>query len=560
MTDARGGLLKFTPHVTLTLMAGPVLAGLIGTLIPALGLMGGAPFATLMAWPGITGAAMLSLTTGLAATALSLATVVLILAALQGTRILRVVLRLLSPLLSVPHAAAALGLAFLISPSGWIARAVSPWATRWTQPPDLLILNDPAGLALIAGLVAKEVPFLLLMALAALPQTDAPRRMLLAQTLGRGQVMAFLTVVLPVLYSQLRLPVYAVLAYAMTAVDMALILGPSLPPTLSVQVVDWMLDSSLAHRSTAAAGAVLQLGLVGGAVVLWRGIEHISRLALRSAAEAGWRGVSLDAYLRPVAIGAAGLVTAALIVGLAGLALWSLAGLWSFPNALPASLSLQTWMRASDGLIATAGVTLALAVLATGVALALVLACLEAEHRYGLTPTSRALRLLYLPLVIPQVAFLPGLQGFALTFGLDGSLMAVAAAHLVFVLPYVFLSLSPSWRAWDVRVATAGASLGASDTRILWRLRLPMLLRAILTAAAVGVAVSVGQYLPTLLIGGGRVETLTTEAVALSSGGNRRLIGATALLQMALPAVVFALAVLVPGVVFRHRRGMGLAV
>ncbi len=79
MIHARGGLLRFAPHVTLTLMAGPVLAGLVGTLIPALGLMGGAPFATLMAWPGIFGAAMLSLTTGLASTALSLAMVLLIL-------------------------------------------------------------------------------------------------------------------------------------------------------------------------------------------------------------------------------------------------------------------------------------------------------------------------------------------------------------------------------------------------------------------------------------------------------------------------------------------------
>ena len=61
-----------------------------------------------------------------------------------------------------------------------------------------------------------------------------------------------------------------------------------------------------------------------------------------------------------------------------------------------------------------------------------------------------------------------------------------------------------------------------------------MLLRPVLAAAAVGLAVSVGQYLPTLLIGGGRVATLTTEAVALSSGGNRRIIGTYAMLQMAL--------------------------
>ncbi len=67
---------------------------------------------------------------------------------------------------------------------------------------------------------------------------------------------------------------------------------------------------------------------------------------------------------------------------------------------------------------------------------------------------------------------------------------------------------------------------------------------------------SVGQYLPTLLLGGGRIETLTTEAVALSSGGNRRVIGAYALLQLVLPALAFALATLGPAFWHRNRRGM----
>jgi putative thiamine transport system permease protein len=59
-----------------------------------------------------------------------------------------------------------------------------------------------------------------------------------------------------------------------------------------------------------------------------------------------------------------------------------------------------------------------------------------------------------------------------------------------------------------------------------------------------------------LLIGGGRIETLTTEAVALSSGGNRRVIGAYALLQMVLPALAFGLALAVPAWVWRNRKGM----
>jgi putative thiamine transport system permease protein len=90
----------------------------------------------------------------------------------------------------------------------------------------------------------------------------------------------------------------------------------------------------------------------------------------------------------------------------------------------------------------------------------------------------------------------------------------------------------------------------------LFRVRMPMLLRAILTAAAVGFAVSIGLYLPTLLIGAGRLTTITTEAVALASGGNRRVIGVYAFLQSALPALGFLVATAVPALIFRNRRAM----
>ena len=66
-----------------------------------------------------------------------------------------------------------------------------------------------------------------------------------------------------------------------------------------------------------------------------------------------------------------------------------------------------------------------------------------------------------------------------------------------------------------------------------------MLRGPLLVAAAVGFAVSVAQYLPTVLIGAGRYATLTTEAVALASGGNRRIIGVFAIAQAALPLLGF---------------------
>lgn len=200
--------------------------------------------------------------------------------------------------------------------------------------------------------------------------------------------------------------------------------------------------------------------------------------------------------------------------------------------------------------------TLLIASVATLVAMLLTLACLEAEERHGIRPGSRALWLLYVPLIVPQIAFLTGLQTLAIFTGIDGNRSAVIAVHIIFVLPYVFLSLADPFRAWDARYGHVARALGAGCDGVLWRVRLPMLLRPILTAAAVGFAVSIGQYLPTLLAGAGRVQTLTTEAVALASGGDRRVISVYALSQTALALLPFAFALFIPAIVWRNRKGL----
>ena len=543
--------LRLAPGLLAAALALPIAAGLAGTLAPALKGQG---FQILAAWPGLPRAVTLSLTTGLASTLAALAITLLLVACLHGTPAFTAFRRLLSPLLALPHAAAALGLAFLIAPAGWIARALSPWATGWTTPPDALILNDPMGLALTLGLIAKEVPFLLLMALAALPQTDAPRRALVAASLGYGRAMGFALTTLPTLYQRLRMATFAVLAYAMTNVDMAMILGPSLPPTLAVQITDWMADPRLTQLPTAAAAALCQLALTAAAIATWMLAERLLAPLIPALASMGKRGQGLDAPLAALAKALALTIAASLAAGMAALALWSFAGLWQFPETLPETLTLKTWTKAAPDLLATSLTPLAIATAASLIALALTLAALESESRRR-TPLPIE-PLIYLPLILPQIAFLPGLQILALSAGAQGGPLIVTAAHILFVLPYVWLSLAPAFRGWDARLGLAAAALGTQPARIFWRLRLPMLLAPLLTALAVGIAVSVGQYLPTLLLGGGRVETLTTEALALASGGNRRLIGATAILQMALPAAGFALALLIPRLAFANRRGL----
>ena len=88
----------------------------------------------------------------------------------------------------------------------------------------------------------------------------------------------------------------------------------------------------------------------------------------------------------------------------------------------------------------------------------------------------------------------------------------------------------------------SAASLGRGRWRFLLRVKWPLLRRALAASAAVGFAVSVAQYLPTLYVGAGRYTSVTTEAVTLAAGAQRSLTSAYAGLQFVLPVLAFGIA------------------
>ncbi|MEO8531708.1 MAG: ABC transporter permease subunit, partial [Deltaproteobacteria bacterium] len=161
-----------------------------------------------------------------------------------------------------------------------------------------------------------------------------------------------------------------------------------------------------------------------------------------------------------------------------------------------------------------------------------------------------------LPLILPQAAFLFGLQIVMLRAGFRAGFGAVLFTHLALVVPYTMLCFAGPYSGLDPRLLKQAASLNASPWRVFFAVKLPLLATPILTVFAIAFAVSVAQYLTTVMVGAGRVSTLTTEAVALSSGSDRRIAAAFGLMQAALPLVGFALALALPRVIWRKRQGM----
>lgn len=475
-------------------------------------------------------------------TLLSLLLAMLLTAHLHGSRAWAWLDAALAPMLAVPHAAFAIGCALLVMPSGLLARLLAH-ALGQSAPPDWHTVHDQTGLAMTAVLVLKEFPFLLwnMVALLARPELaeQLQRHRLQAQTLGWRPTALWWRVWWPWLLPRLGWPLLAVLAYGLSVVDVALVVGPLAPPPLAVLAWQALLDGDVQAQAVGAAQVItltatlLVAALLGIAAIAWW-----RRMALRAASR-GPRTTSsiVDAWRRAGVRAVLAIVIASYALALAFLLLAAGAGPWPFPRLLPDDWNALGWWHAA--VPATLAFSAALAAAASALALVLAVAWLECVPAHG---DAKLAPVLLAPLAVPPLLLLVGLYQGALALRLDGSLVGLLWVHVIVVLPYALIVLAPSWRGFDGRYETTARSLGRSRFAYWWLAKWPMQRSPIGAALAVGFAVALAQYLPTLFIGAGRFATVTTEAVTLSAGGQRQVAAVYALWQAVLPLAAFGVA------------------
>ena len=536
----------------------PILAGLIGTLLPAFHYFPplGENHFSLAAWQSLFAqqeffaSLKLTLITGIVAPILALWLALALLAWGYDKPFFRPIENLLAPILAIPHAAIAIGLVFLLSPSGWLVRLFSPWLTGFERPPNWISVQDPYGLSLILALVVKEMPYLLFVMLACMKSIRASDTLQACQILGYGRLTAWRKVLIPQLYPLIRLPLFIVISFSLTVVDLALIIGPNTPSTLAVTLFRWFNDPDLTMRFNASAGAVFLMLAIVLVLAGWElGHRLLSQLTRAERSDGKRNGISDSLLAGGAALACMSLLLA--VWALLILPLWSLTKRWRFPDALPSKWTLDNLERAAPLLMELTQNTLFIAFTSTLMACFISLIMLEikrvSQGNHHKANANHAFdSLIYVPILLPQIGFLFGLHVLLIHLGWNGSLSAVTALHLLYVLPYVYLTLKNPYLAYPQAYLEQANRLNQRTWQNYFSIKLAMLKPALFTAFAIGFAVSVAQYLPTLIAGEGRYSTLTTEAVTRAASGDRKQVGSMALLQTLFPIIVFWLAITLP--------------
>ena len=154
-----------------------------------------------------------------------------------------------------------------------------------------------------------------------------------------------------------------------------------------------------------------------------------------------------------------------------------------------------------------------------------------------------------LPLIIPAIVLVVGIASLYswVTYFFGDSPLTLTFVYVVLVLPYAYRAVESGLTAIDLRtLSEAARSLGASWGTVLWRIVLPNVRAAVLSAALLAVALVLGEFTLASLL---NFQTLQVDIALL---GKR---DAALSIAVSLAALLFAFALLlVLSQVAGHRR------
>jgi putative thiamine transport system permease protein len=525
----------------------PLIPGLGGLFLSAFSYIPGINLVTislsgfihLFDWPGLQQSIITTILIGVASTFLSAFFAFSILQSCWNTKWWKKVENLLAPILALPHVAFAVGFAFLFTPSGFFARLLSELFNGFSCDSCSLI-KDQYGMGLILGLTLKEIPFLIFMSIPILKQLNINGTLISAQSLGYSTAQAWQKIIFAQWLPKIRFTLFAVMAYSLSVVDIALIIGPTTPPTLPVLIWQWLNDADLLALPKASAAALLLLLLCVLVLYLIRFMEWLIVVKCRNWQTSGRFAINLPGKTIILFTYAISLIILPILL------LWTFALRWSFPDILPSRWSLRFWQQEWSYLweimLNSIGIALISASLALCFAIIIQEHSIKTKANKGTFVVPRLI--ISIPMLAPQLSLLFGIQIITLFITTQFYYLWVTWAHIFFVFPYVYLVLDGPWRSYDKRLDMTALSLGMSPFSVWWKIKRPLLLPTICIAWAVGISVSLAQYLPTLMLGAGRISTLTTEAVSLASGQDRRVSAIYALLQSVVPFFFYIIAII----------------
>lgn len=175
--------------------------------------------------------------------------------------------------LPVPHLVIAIGMIFLFSQSGLIARAAGQLGLVEKTSDFPVLVRDSGGLGIILAYLWKEVPFFGIVVLAIL-QSLGENYEDLARSLGANRWQRFRYVILPLIMPGLLSASIIVFAFTFGTYEVPKLLGVRFPEMLPIMALEFFLNPDLNARQEGMALSMIIAGIVLGLVVIYMWVSN----------------------------------------------------------------------------------------------------------------------------------------------------------------------------------------------------------------------------------------------------------------------------------------------
>lgn len=219
---------------------------------------------------------------------------------------------------------------------------------------------------------------------------------------------------------------------------------------------------------------------------------------------------------------------------------WSFSHRWLFPSLLPSQWSAEPWEYAfsTSSRVGEAFVnSLAIAVVVSLLSIIVGLPASRALALYEFRGKSVIEWLLMVPIIVPGIVATMGIHQVFIRLGLTDTFIGVCLVHLIPCIPYMVLVMSSVFANYGTDLEDTARTLGAGPVSVFRFVTLPGILPGLLVSTMFTFLISWGQYITTVLIGGGSIITLPMVLFPFIAGTNYPNAAAISLIFVA-PAIV----------------------
>lgn len=220
--------------------------------------------------------------------------------------------------------------------------------------------------------------------------------------------------------------------------------------------------------------------------------------------------------------------------------MWAISERWLYPTLIPESLSLRPWLsafRSGSNVFEALRNSLLIAIVVTIASICVGIPAGRALGMYSFKYKTVAQFFILAPSIIPGLAVTMGIHIVFIRLGLSNSLFGVILVHLLKTIPYMTIALTGVFANYNPEFEEQARILGANKVKTFFLITLPAIFPGVITGGLFAFIISWGEYIMTVLIGGGRIITMPLLLFSFVGSGDNGMTSTLGIIFL-LPTIV----------------------